>query len=263
MHEDIKSLDRAQLAEVISLVLKNTVVVFKDQNLTTDEEIAICDKIGKTKSTARQAAKYPGGTLNDAISRISGELDGNGQPGMFPQTAEIKWHIDGVQGPEQGQLHWLYSIKGTQNSCTSWINTSLVYESLSTEWKNWLKAHQVNFGWKDGVVLESESNSLFVYKKPASLVYTNEENTTGLFFPIYQVFGIENETEEVFNTVYKYLKEQILKDEFVYHHYWEDGDLVISEHWLTLHKRWAFDHISKRELHRIALDYSKIYLKDL
>ena len=43
------------------------------------------------------------------------------------------------------------------------------------------------------------------------------------------------------------------------HHDWEDGDLVISEQWLSIHKRWTFEKMDKRVLHRIAFDYDKVY----
>ena len=45
-----------------------------------------------------------------------------------------------------------------------------------------------------------------------------------------------------------------------YDHYWEDGDVVISEQWLSIHKRWEFKRMSERILHRIAFDYSKVII---
>ena len=47
---------------------------------------------------------------------------------------------------------------------------------------------------------------------------------------------IEGIPDELFN----YLKKHILQDKYRYDHHWEDGDLVVSEQWLTIHKRHAF-----------------------
>ena len=55
------------------------------------------------------------------------------------------------------------------------------------------------------------------------------------------------------------LIDHVLKDEFAYHHDWEDGDIVISEQWLSIHKRWDFEGMEDRILHRIAFDYSNLY----
>ena len=47
-------------------------------------------------------------------------------------------------------------------------------------------------------------------------------------------------------TLYDYLKNHILQDKYRYDHYWKDGDLVVSEQWLTIHKRHAFDKMNER-----------------
>ena len=60
--------------------------------------------------------------------------------------------------------------------------------------------------------------------------------------------------EGVPKELFEYLKKHILQDKYRYDHYWEDGDLVISEQWLTIHKRHAFDKMNERLLHRIAID---------
>ena len=44
----------------------------------------------------------------------------------------------------------------------------------------------------------------------------------------------------------------MLKEEFVYHHDWEDGDVVISEQWLSIPKDGHFDKMNQRVLHRIG-----------
>ena len=50
------------------------------------------------------------------------------------------------------------------------------------------------------------------------------------------------------------LKQHILQDKYRYDHHWKDGDVVISEQWLTLHKRHAFEKMSERLMYRITID---------
>ena len=85
-------------------------------------------------------------------------------------------------------------------------------------------------------------------KLEQNLVYTNEAGITGLFFPYLQILG------GVPKDLYDYLKNHILQDKYRYDHYWEDGDVVISEQWLTIHKRHAFEKMNERLMYRIAID---------
>ena len=75
-------------------------------------------------------------------------------------------------------------------------------------------------------------------------------------------FGAEvrRKIEDEFKEVHTELVDQILKDEsYAYHHDWVDGQIVLSDQWMSIHKRWQFDRMEERVLHRIALDYSNVY----
>ena len=41
-------------------------------------------------------------------------------------------------------------------------------------------------------------------------------------------------------------------------HNLEDGDIVLSEQWLSIHKRWAYEKMEDRILHRIAFNYENL-----
>lgn len=65
-------------------------------------------------------------------------------------------------------------------------------------------------------------------------------------------------TEEEFKSLMTELTNFALEDRFRYDHLWKDNDIVLSEQWLSIHKRWHFEHMDKRVLHRIAFDYEKL-----
>ena len=60
--------------------------------------------------------------------------------------------------------------------------------------------------------------------------------------------------EGIPNELFEYLKKHILQDKYRYDHHWKDGDLVLSEQWLTIHKRHAFERMDKRLMHRITIE---------
>ena len=90
-------------------------------------------------------------------------------------------------------------------------------------------------------------DSLLFHLLLHKLVYINEYGQKGLYFPFLQI--IEGIPDDLFN----YLKNHILQDKYRYDHHWEDGDLVVSEQWLTIHKRHAFDKMNERLMNRIAI----------
>ena len=44
----------------------------------------------------------------------------------------------------------------------------------------------------------------------------------------------------------------------MYHHYWDEGDIVMSDQDITLHKRWQFDGMKDRLMWRLAHDVSNV-----
>ena len=96
-------------------------------------------------------------------------------------------------------------------------------------------------------------------ENPINLVQINKEGKKGLYFPFLQIFGFEGYDDATFNQIMDELTAHVLQEKYAYHHDWDDGDVVVSEQWLSIHKRWEFDHMDERVLHRIAFDYSKVY----
>lgn len=74
---------------------------------------------------------------------------------------------------------------------------------------------------------------------------------------------VEGATNDEWEKIYSDLKNHVLQEKYMYHHDWKDGDLVISEQWLSIHKRWFFPRMNTRLLHRIAFNYDKAYKQSL
>ena len=62
-------------------------------------------------------------------------------------------------------------------------------------------------------------------------------------------------TEEESKVIMDPLIEHTTQEKYIYHHDWDDGDLVISEQWLGIHKRWKFEGMPNRLLHRAVFDF--------
>lgn len=252
---------RARL--ITSYVLSNMVVVIRDQKLTPEQEVNFCQMMGQCQYIADPTKPLEGQrtehlAVGNHILRVTGEKNSKGEEGLFGHTSALDWHANQASNYERSPLIWLYGVKGTKGSRTSWINNIASYNALDNATKEEIKDIEITLGYKS----DSYSPSKFFVEhhaedKPFKLVHTNDAGKTGLYFPFLQIFGMKDKSPEQFEDIMKRLTNHILQPQFCYDHDWQDGDVVISEQWLSIHKRWAFDKMNERVLHRIAYDYSK------
>lgn len=260
LHEDLKKLSAEEAKEVCRLIVSNMVVVCKNQHMTPEEELQFCSKIGSH-------GYYPDGDdrvkhirLNDGILRVTGKKDQYGKEGLFGHVSTLDWHANQPSNTLRKPLIWLYGKEGTKGSRTSWINNIKSYEALPEELKLRIDDIKIQCGYKSGNYSPSTFfNEHINHNNSINLVQVNKEGKEGLFFPFLQTFGFEGYPEKEFVEIMDLLKQHVVREEFMYHHDWEDNDVVISEQWLSVHKRWEFQNMENRVLHRIAFDYEKVY----
>jgi len=248
---DLKTLSLAEAQQIGRMVLTNLVVVIKSQNLSEQDQIDFCSKIGSVQQSDNKRTDHM--RLTNGILRVTGQKNEHGEEGLFGHTSALDWHANQASNKNRMPLIWLYGVTGTHGSRTSWINNKLSYEALPSDIKDQINDIKITLGFEAGRYSPSTFfNNHHHEDVPFDLVHTNGAGLTGLYFPFLQVFG------GIDKDLYEMLKNHILKEEFVYHHDWEDGDVIISEQWLSIHKRWEFEQMDKRILHRIAFDYTRL-----
>ena len=265
VEEDINSLSREQIQEVGKLITSNMVVVFEKQTLTDRQEVNFCKQIGKCQFVVnpffeKDNQRFGPMAVNEHILRVTGEKNEKGEPGLFGHTSALDWHANQCSNPDRNPLIWLYGVKGTSGSRTSWINTIEAYKDLDKTIKSRLQGKKIYCGYEKGRYSTSDTFIDHIHQDVLfDLVMTNKAGQTGLYFPFLQTFGMAGTTEEEYTEIWTQLRDHILQEKYMYHHDWNDGDVVISEQWLSIHKRWEFADMESRVLHRIAFDYNKIY----
>jgi alpha-ketoglutarate-dependent taurine dioxygenase len=260
---DIKTMSNEELKQVARDINKHLVVIFRNQSLTPEDELRIARVMGNVKANKGESTTAKDNlSLIPGVMRVTGELNDRGEPGLFGHEIELDWHTHHPTEKNRWPFVWLYSERGSKGSRTSWINQVLAYNDLPEDIKQKVNGITVACGHKVGNFSPSEifQNNV-VYSNPQKIVRTNIENLTGLYFPFLQIFDvIDGATKEEWPELFEYLKNHILQEKYIMHHDWEDGDIVISEQWLSIHKRWTFADMKTRVLHRIALDYEHSYI---
>lgn len=261
--QDINSMSDDELVDVFRNVGKHTVVVFRNQKLTTDDQLRICSVAGEVENTLanallikknRDVSEIPG------IARVTGELNERGREGLFGHKETLDWHCNKPSEPNRKSIVWLYGVKGTEGSRTSWINMVNAYNDLSEEVKKEIEDIVIYCGYKEGTISPTSRYQAHINRElPYNLVMKNQAGIKGMFFPFLQIMEFANRSIEDYDRIMKMLTDHVLKSKYIYHHDWKDGDIVISDQWLSIHKRWAFEDMDKRLLHRIACDYRNVF----
>jgi alpha-ketoglutarate-dependent taurine dioxygenase len=259
IQEDIRDLTETEIKKIAELVNTHSVVAFKNQKLTPEDELKFCSSFGKVQSH-KGKEQFDHLKIRDEIFRVTGQKDDNGKPGLFGHPDELDWHCNETSNPNRDPLIWLYSIQGSRGSITSWINLVAAYHDLPQDLKIKFNDKLVVCGWEQGRFGYAEyftnTNKNRALHK---LIQKNYLGNSAIFFPFNQTFAISGYSKSEYDELAKYLENHIKQEKYMYHHFWDDGDAVISDQWLSIHKRWKFDKMEDRILHRIAFDYSKIF----
>jgi len=227
-------------------IFKELIVVEKLGKKTAEENIEIAKKIGKIPyveqwpeiQNRREKVLFEG---PDVIKVTKG--------GLFGHKETLDWHANKASSPHRSPIVWIYAVKGSEGSITSWIDNRKAYEDLPDDVKKQCENIKITCGFKRGNYTDDpffrEHHNT---ENEFDLVYTNEAGVKGLYFPYLQVMG------GLSDDLFEYFKNHILQDKYRYDHHWQDGDVVISEQWLTIHKRHAFDKMHERLMYRITID---------
>ena len=247
---------------------KNTTVVLRNQHLTVQDEIDVCSKFGNVERlTLSDRPKHAGLWVDGSdnkITRVTGALNDHGHPGLFGHISDLDWHCNASALPDRMPIVWMYAVEGTVGSRTSFINNINTYEDLQKEdleFFDLIKDLKVVCGFEKGRYSEISMNENDKDINPhftPNLVHTNVGRKTGFYCSPNQIFYFEGMTEEASKPIIEKLRDFIFQEKYMYHHDWQNNDLLFSEQWLNIHKRWRFEDIEHRLLHRMCVDFANI-----
>jgi alpha-ketoglutarate-dependent taurine dioxygenase len=269
---DMTTVTQEGINQMSKLIAKNTLVVIRNQNLTVKDEVRILKMFKDTQKFVVAESDDYVSTLagamvegsEDLFLRVSGKKDEQGRVGIAAYDCEMVWHCNEPGVKDRKPIVWLHSVEGSKGSRTSYTNNSLSYNDLPEDLKQeiencHLEIYQgLGLGKDD---LESDYEELskmgedgFAEYNPP-LIKINKAGNKGIYFPMYHVHKIKELNEKRSKEITDFLREFVVREEYVYHHDWEDGDILIADQEIGIHKRWPFKKITERTLHRACFDY--------
>lgn len=262
---DFATATQSDIDQIACLLATNTLVIARNQTLTVQDELRVSEMFGVIEDLSAVAHLPPYNHIfvpgsNNKMERVTGELDEHGQPGLFGHVSDLDWHCNQPGMPSRKPLVWLFGVRGTAGSRTSWTNNIMAYNDLPDDDKAALTELKMVCGYTRYSYTEfdfggGKTGDYNEHYTP-SLVHTNIGGKTGLFFPFLQFRNFVGLTESMSKRIIKDLRDHVLQDKYIYHHDWHDGDVVIAEQWLGIHKRWKFDGMPNRVLHRTTFDFA-------
>ena len=285
----LDTLDDTELNTIGKLLADNQVVVIKGQaDLPATELQRLCHTIGDLEGYSKKLKLYDDPNSDEAkkdwanriesptrrqryldysaapgVMRVTGKLKEDGsQTGFFGHDRELDWHCNKASNQDRHSYVTLYSVYGSKGSKTSWLNMADAYDDLPQKKKDYYAKMDVICGHKRGNYSDDPSFVDHINRDVTWPLVQNKYGRTGLFFPYHQVFEFKNSTGFItgvdFEREHEYLTNHILNEKYMYHHYWDEGDIVMSDQDITLHKRWQFDGMKDRLMWRLAHDVSNV-----
>jgi alpha-ketoglutarate-dependent taurine dioxygenase len=273
---DFTTASQEDISQIGCLLATNTcVVITGQQHLTVADEIRACQMFGNVDNLKDLAHLPPYKDFvipgsEGMLQRVSGGKDDHGRPGLFGHVSDLDWHCNMPGVPTRKPLVWLLAVTGAVGSRTSWTNNIMAYNDLSDDMKQRVQDLKMVCGWRKGSYSEMDfgvakggvTEDFNEYYTPG-MVHTNNAGKTGLFFPFLQFRNFVGMTEDESREFIQPLIDHVLQEKYMYHHDWQDGDVVIAEQWLGIHKRWRFEGMADRVLHRCTFDFDNCDLSSI
>lgn len=258
-----KPLDDALFKQVHDAFFDNQVVVFRDQHLEPEQQIAFTRRFGELEQHVRKESRLAG---QPEIFIISNLIDENGKA-VGAMDAGRFWHSDLSYKQQPSMLSALYSIEvpekgGKIYGDTQYASTVAAYEHLPDDMKKRIeglsavhsyafyrkknRAAQQEEARQGGRVIHEAELSDDVLKTVPDMafpivrthpvtgkrtLFVNEAHTS-------HIVGMDQaESDLILNQLYRH----IVKPEFRHTHAWKKGDLLMWDNTSAQHKA-TFDY---------------------
>jgi alpha-ketoglutarate-dependent taurine dioxygenase len=264
--DHIKNLSDTDIQTIGKTLAEKTVVVIRNQSkLSHQDQTSFSHRFGDVyryffPKKEMYAAICPD---NNKIANVTGKRNKDNLPGLHGGHDDLDWHCNSPWNEKRMPIIYLYAVHGSNGSRTSYSNAIHAWRDLSPEWKDMLSKFHIRPA--DTMDNYSIQNKIFGLTPQENLNFNpcvHQVNHAGydtLFFPWNQMLGLkevedQTEYEEIKSSIMKHM----LQEKYIYHHDWQDGDIVLADQWSGMHKRWAFELMHERLLHRIGFNYDNI-----
>lgn len=284
---DIRDCDQDKANQISKLLKEHTIIVIKKQNTAPAYFTKFISRLGNIANYVHFGfdpitgenihSPSPEDGLIDPdtwpnpetypVQRVTGQKVNGKSSGIFGEGI-LDWHSN-LNGLDRADGVALQGYKGVENTSTTWVNTSVAFKEMPEDLKNRCQnvyceyeySPEIWAGDKEtiSVITQNKGNGLIQKGRTSYkmwLIQKNIAGNQGLYFYTNNKCKVISDDKKLFQD----LKDFIFQEKYMYQHWYEVGDIVLSDQLLSLHKRDQNEPeiLAKRILHRITFKVSNV-----
>lgn len=249
-----RPLTAEQFAAIRDAFQEHHVLCFRDQTLDEDAQVAFTRLWGEPESFP-EADKTRGPKIFYFVANVSteGEHLPEDDPRVVFQKVNACWHTDSSYRYIPSFASIMYAVEVLPDEAeggeTEFSNMLLAYDALSEEDKAMLEPlHMVHY-YEYGRRLYPQLPPVSAFEReavppvaqPLIRVHPDRGNRRSLFFTDNAGNEVSGLSMEEGQALHRRLVEHASRPEFCYRHRWRDGDLVMWDNRVLLHRARRYD----------------------
>jgi taurine dioxygenase len=259
-------LDDATVAELRTLYAQFGVLVFRRQALSEAELAAFCALFGPLERTVRSDWASP---TTPEVTVLSNLKDGFGRPIGGLGDGELQWHSDQsyMLNPATGAA--LYALEQpSEGGETFWVDLRAAYAGLPRRLRTAISGKRgifdytkrlAGYGREADQQISEDAKRLTPAVTHALIRAHPETGDRSLYLDSTTTVGIDDMDTASGLAVLDEVYESATRDEFVYAHQWQVGDLVVWDNGFTMHRRTPFDPGARRLMKRMTMNLDRYH----
>ena len=255
-----EKLDEATVAELRDLYAQYGVLVFRRQALSEAELAAFCALFGPLERTVRSDWASP---TTPEVTVISNLKDGLGRPIGGLGDGELQWHSDQsyMIRPATGAALYALELPAAGGE-TFWVDLRAAYARMPRRWRAHIAGKRgifdyakrlAGYGREKDRQISDEARRLTPAVTHALIRAHPETGARSLYLDSTTTIGIDAMDTTSGLALLEEVYAIATRDEFVYAHQWQVGDLVLWDNGFTMHRRTPFDPGARRLMKRMTL----------
>lgn len=255
-----KALDKSTVDEIYQAWLNHLVLIFRDQSLSKDEQVAFANQFGDVgiRATPKDVQNEVANGYDGSIMLVTNQRDEKGNYIGSLQDGEMWFHHDMSYRPEPHKATLLHALElPSKGGNTKFANQYLAYENIPDDIKARLRGRKVlqayNFTMLEKVDLEEGLDDIQHQWQPIFVKHP-ETGKTALYVSRLISAMIENLPCEESDDILGQLIEIAEDPAVVYEHVWQAGDLAMWDNRCSTHARTDFPAEETRLLRRCTLE---------
>jgi taurine dioxygenase len=252
--------DEATVAELRALYARYGVLVIRRQALSEAELSAFCALLGPLERTVRSDWASP--TVPE-VTVLSNLKDGLGRPIGGLGDGELQWHSDQSYMLEPATGAALYALElPPAGGKTFWVDLRAAYAALPRRLRAAINGKRGIFDYAKRLagygraVDQQISEEARRQTPPVTHALVRAHPETGersLYLDSTTTVGIDYMDTSSSLALLDEVYENATRDEFVYAHEWQVGDVVVWDNGFTMHRRTPFDPGARRLMKRMTM----------